>query len=84
MPRAARLFDSSSGSVVRGFLMLHANITPRWIENARSSRKHIEPEIDKSFRKLSRLSKNRPGAKVMIRNATKELKAVLKLAMIGG
>ena len=78
MPRAARLFDSSSGSAVRGFLKLRANVTPRWIENARMSRKRIEPEIDKCFRSLSRLRKNRPGAKVMIRNATKELKAVLK------
>ncbi len=78
MPRAARLFDSSSGSAVRGFLKLRANVPPRWIENARASRKRIEPEIDKCFRSLSRLRKSRPGAKVIIKNATKQLKAVMR------
>jgi hypothetical protein len=78
MPREARLFDSSSGSSVRGFLKLHANIPPRWIENARTSRKRLEPEIDKCFRHILRLRKTRPGATVRIRNATKELKVVLK------
>ena len=78
MPREARLFDSSSGSAVRGFLKLQANIPPRWIENARISRKRFEPEIDKCLRHLLRLRKTRPAAKVMIRNAIKELKAVLK------
>ena len=78
MPREARLFDSSSGSAVRGFLKLRANIPPRWIENARTSRKRFEPEIQKCLRNLIHLRKNRPGAKVLIRNVNKELKAVLK------
>ena len=45
MPREARLFDSCSGSAVKGFLKLQANVTPRWIENARISRKSIEPSV---------------------------------------
>ena len=35
MPREARLFTSSAGSVVRGYLKFRANIPPRWIKNAR-------------------------------------------------
>jgi hypothetical protein len=49
MPRQARLFDASSGSVVRGFLKFSANIPPRWIKNARASRKRLEPEIVRIF-----------------------------------
>jgi hypothetical protein len=49
MPREARLFTSSAGSVVRGYLKFRANIPPRWIENARGSRKPIEPEIAEAF-----------------------------------
>jgi hypothetical protein len=45
MPREAKLYASSSGSVVRGFLKFRANIPPRWIRNARASRKRVEPEI---------------------------------------
>jgi hypothetical protein len=45
MPRKARLFASSSGSAARGFLKFRANIPPRWIKNAQTSRKRIEPEI---------------------------------------
>ena len=41
MPREAKLFDSSSGSVVRGFLKFSANIPPRWIKNAKASRKRM-------------------------------------------
>ena len=43
MPREAQLFDSCSGSAVKGFLKLQGNIPPRWIDNARTSRKTIEP-----------------------------------------
>ena len=57
MPREAKLFSSSAGSVVRGYLKFRANITPRWIRNARTSRKHVEPEIVRSFRALSQLKK---------------------------
>ena len=45
MPREAKVFSSSSGSAVRGFSKFRANIPPRWIKNARNSRKRIEPEI---------------------------------------
>jgi hypothetical protein len=79
MPREAKLFNSSSGSAVRGFLKLRANVPPRWIDNSRTSRKRFEPEIGKCLRKLRRLRKSRPRAKVAIKNAGKELKAVLRL-----
>src|SRR5690242_9714309 len=77
MPREARLFAASSGSAVRGFSKFRANIPPRWIRNARHSRKHIEPEIARSLSALKRLSKTRPRARVAIGNAQRELKAVL-------
>ena len=77
MPREAKLFASSAGSAVRGYLKFRANIPPRWIRNARTSRKRIEPEVDGAFRLFMRLSKNRPRARVAIRNAEKELRAVL-------
>jgi len=78
MPREAKLFASSSGSVVRGYLKFRANITPRWIRNARSSRKRIEPEIVQALSGLAQLRKNRPGARVAIENAGKELRAAFE------
>jgi hypothetical protein len=77
MPREAKLFASSAGSAVRGYLKFRANIPPRWIGNARTSRKRIEPEIAAAFRSSMRLKKDRPRARVAIRNAEKELRAVL-------
>jgi hypothetical protein len=77
MPREAKLFASSSGSVVRGYIKFRANIPPRWIGNARASRERIEPEIGAAFHSSMRLKKNRPRARVAIRNAEKELRAVL-------
>src|ERR1022692_3894444 len=77
MPREAKLFASSAGSAVRGYLKFRANILPRWIQNARVSRKRTEPEIATAFRSFMRLKKNRPRARVAIRNAEKELRAVL-------
>ena len=77
MPREARLFTSSAGSVVRGYLKFRANIPPRWIRNARASRKRIEPEIAGGVRSLKRLRIRRPKARVAIRNAQKELRSVL-------
>jgi hypothetical protein len=77
MPREAKLFASSAGSAVRGYLKFRANIPPRWIGNARASRKRIEPEIAAAFHSFTRLKKNRPRARVAIRNAEKELRAVL-------
>ena len=60
MPREAKLFTSSAGSVVRGYLKFRANISPRWIKNARGSRKRIEPEIAEGFRSLKHLRIRRP------------------------
>jgi hypothetical protein len=77
MPREAKLFDASSGSVVRGFLKFSANIPPRWIQNARTSRKRLEPEIVRAFGDLKRLRKTRPKARVTIKNAGKELRIEL-------
>jgi hypothetical protein len=77
MPREAKLFTSSAGSVVRGYLKFRANIPPRWIRNARRSRKRVEPEIAESFRSLKRLRIGRPRARVAIRNAQRELRSVL-------
>ena len=78
MPREAKLFDSSAGSVVRGYLKYRANIPPRWIHNARTSRKRIEPEIVQALQKLARVRTNRPRARVAIEHARKDLKAVLE------
>src|SRR6185437_6233853 len=77
MPREAKLFDTSSGSVVRGFLKFSANIPPRWIQNARASRKLFEPEIVRAFEYLKRLRKTRPNAHMTIKNSSKELKTAL-------
>lgn len=77
MARKARLYSSSSGSVVRGFLKFRANIPPRWIRNARSSRKRVEPEIVRALDTLRHLRQARPGARVAIMRASKELKATL-------
>ena len=78
MPREAKLFASSSGSVVRGFLKFRANIPPRWIQNAKTSRKRVEPEIARAFGKLRRLRKTRPNARVSIKNASNDLRTVLQ------
>jgi hypothetical protein len=77
MPREARLFTSSAGSVVRGYLKFGANIPPRWIKNARGSRKRIEPEIAEGLRSLKRLRIRRPRARVTIRDAQRQLRSVL-------
>ena len=77
MPREAKLFTSSSGSVVRGFVKFRANIPPRWIANARASRKRVEPEIVRAFRTLKHLRKTRPGARVATETASKEARTVL-------
>jgi len=77
MPREAKLFSSSSGSAVRGFMKFRANIPPRWIRNARHSRKRAEPEIARSLTALKRLRRTRPRARVAIRNASKELRTML-------
>lgn len=78
MPRQARLFDLCSGSAVRGFTRLRGNITPRWIANAHTSRKRLEPAINKLFRELRKLRKSRPHVKVTIRNTERELRTLLK------
>jgi len=77
MPREAKLFASSAGSAVRAFLKFRANIPPRWIKNAQNSRKRIEPEIVAGFRSFRRLQKDRPRARIAIRNAQRELRGAL-------
>ena len=62
---------------MRGYLKFRANIPPRWIRNARTSRKRIKPEITDRLGSLERLRKNRPRARVAIQNAEKELRGVL-------
>jgi hypothetical protein len=64
MPREAKLFSSSSGSAVRGFIKFRANIPPRWIKNARNSRKRLEPEIVEALRSVKSIRRNRPRAHV--------------------
>jgi hypothetical protein len=78
MPRKAQLFDSCAGSPVGGFLRLQGNIPPRWIENARTSRKLVEPSLNIGLRKLHSLRKNHPRAKARIREANKLLKVLLQ------
>jgi hypothetical protein len=77
MPREARFFNVCSGSAMRGYLKLRGNITPRWIKNARISRKRVEPRIEESLRKLRFLRKKHPRAKAAIRNLEADLKALL-------
>jgi hypothetical protein len=77
MPREAKLFSSSSGSAVRGFSKFRANIPPRWIKNARNSRKRIEPEIAEALRSVRSILRNRPRAHVALRNANKEVRSIL-------
>ncbi len=77
MPREAKLFSSSAGSAVRGFIKFRANIPPRWIKNARNSRKRLEPEIVEALRSVKSIRRNRPRAHVALKNASKEVKAVL-------
>jgi hypothetical protein len=78
MPREPWLFLSSSGSAIKGFLKLRGNVTPRWIENARTSRKRLEPVLVKSFTGLERLQRRRPRAQVTIKHANAQLRALLK------
>jgi len=79
MPREARLFLSSSGSAVRGFLKFRANIPPRWIKNAHLSRKRVEPEIVKALRTVRNIQKNRPRARASLKKANQQVKAVLRI-----
>lgn len=78
MPRKAKFFDSCVGSPVAGFLRLQGNLPPRWIENARTSRKQVEPSLNLGFRKLHSLRDKHPRAKARIREANKLLKALLR------
>jgi hypothetical protein len=75
--REAKLFVSSSGSAVRGFVKFRANIPPRWIKNARNSRKRLEPEIVEALRSVKSIQRNRPRAHVALKNANRQVKAIL-------
>ena len=77
MPREAKLFLSSSGSAVRAFFKFRANIPPRWITNAQKSRKRMEPEIVKALRSVKSIQRNRPRARVALKTARKQFRAVL-------
>ena len=77
MPREAKLFSSSAGSTVRGFIKFRANIPPRWIKNARNSRKRLEPEIVEALRSVKSIRRNRPRAQVALKTAKKQFKTVL-------
>jgi hypothetical protein len=72
MPREPRLFNASKGSPTRGFLRLHGNLPPSWIDRASASRKALEPEVLKAMRRLKRLRLKRPNARVTIRVAAGE------------
>ena len=63
---------------VRGYLKFRANIPPRWIRNARTSRKRVEPEVVRNLRALKQLRKTRPRARVAIEGARMDLKTVLQ------
>jgi hypothetical protein len=75
--REAKLFMSSKGSAVRGYLKFQGNISPNWIRHARTSRKAIEPQIVAALDTLKRLRTKRPRAYVAIQNARKEFRSVL-------
>jgi len=77
MPREAKLCSSGAGSAVRGFVKFRANIPPRWIKNARNSRKRLEPEIVEALRSVKSIRRNRPRAHVALKNASKEVKTAL-------
>jgi hypothetical protein len=56
MPREANLFDSASGSVVEGFLLLRQegkNVPPAWIVRAHESRKNRETRLAQLLTKNS-------------------------------
>lgn len=78
MPRQARLFEACKGSPSRAMRKAVANVPPAWIERAHESRKRLEPAVVKALRKLSRLRLQRPGARVTIKMADKELRQTLK------
>lgn len=78
MPRQARLFEVCKGSPSKAIRKAVANVPPAWIDRAHASRKNLEPAVVKAMRKLSRLRLQRPGAKVTIKNADKELRDALK------
>ena len=78
MPREAKLFESAKGLPSRALFTLRGNIPPNWIARARRSRKSLEPSIVLSMKKLRRLRKTRPNARMTIKLAERELKAALK------
>ena len=78
MPREAKLFESAKGSPSRALFTLQGNIPPNWIARARRSRKSFEPAVVLAMKKVRRLRKSRPNARMMIRSADRELKVALK------
>jgi hypothetical protein len=78
MPREAKLFESAKGSPSRALFTLRGNIPPNWIARARGSRKSLEPNLVLAMKKLRRLRKTRPKARMTIKSANRELKVLLK------
>lgn len=58
-------------------MRFRANIPPRWIRNARNSRKRIEPEIVQALRTAMKIEKTRRRAKMAQKQARSNYKAVL-------
>jgi hypothetical protein len=79
MAREAKLFESAQGSPSRALFTLRGNIPPNWIARARRSRNSFEPSIVLAMKKLRRLRKTRPKARMTIKSAERELKGVLKV-----
>lgn len=53
MPRDAALFEEANGSPLEGYILLKAeggNIPPRWITNARHSRRSRQAKIAKHLK----------------------------------
>ena len=62
---------------MRGFLKFRANIPPRWIKNARVSRKRIEPEIVKALLSVQSIKRKRPRARATLKNANRQVRTVM-------
>ena len=78
MPREAKLFEKFTGSPVKAWPKMMANIPPNWIDRAKAARKSRETDVAKAMHKLRDLQENRPRALVAIKAARAELKVLLE------
>jgi hypothetical protein len=56
MPREANLFIQARGSALEGYFMLKAgggNMPPRWIDNARASRRKKHKQVAQALKKAN-------------------------------